>query len=135
MPTPAILSLAEPNTHRLGIYTGCGPMPLEFRGDIQVDERHPGGPNFVFLDLVGDRYYLGIAYVDDNNVGQIKLYTAEPGALFKGCVPGALDVSALQPNSPDSVFPFPVSKDASQVHLVRDVSGKVFLLAFPRGSA
>ena len=124
------LFLVEQKTHRLGIYHWVPSMPLEFRGYIQVDEHHPGGPNFVFLDLVGDRYYLGIAYVDANNVGQVKLYTAEPSALFKGCVPGVMDVSAFQPTSPDSIFPFPVSKDASQVHLVRDVSGKFFLLAF-----
>lgn len=123
------LFLAEKNTHRLGVYHWTPSGPFVFQGAIK-QKTPPGGPNFVFLDRVGDRYYLGIAYVDDNNFGLVELYTAEPSALFRGCVPGAMDVSAFQPTSPESIFAFPVSKDASQVHLIRDVSGKFFLLAF-----
>ena len=51
-----------------------------------------GGPNFVFADLVGDEYLLGIA---SNNWGHGYLFTAEPARLFPSAAPGQLDVSAL----------------------------------------
>ncbi|HEY2519291.1 MAG TPA: hypothetical protein VGJ19_04220, partial [Streptosporangiaceae bacterium] len=122
------LFLAEQNTHRLGIYHWVPSKPLELRGYISPATLS-GGPNLVFLDRVGDRYYLGIAYVDDKS-GKVELYTASPGELFKGCTPGVIDIAAFRPASPESTFPFPVSHDASQVHLIRDVSGGTFLLAF-----
>jgi hypothetical protein len=45
-------------------------------------------------------------------------------------VPGQMNVSAFQPASPESVFPFPVSADAQQAKLIRDASGNWFLLGF-----
>src|SRR5262249_52007541 len=44
--------------------------------------------------------------------------------------PGQMNVSAFQPTSPESVFPFPVSPEAQPATLIRDSSGKWFLLGF-----
>jgi hypothetical protein len=122
------LFVAEQNTHNLSIYHWAPSSPFVFQGAI-AQETPPGGPNFVFLDRVDDRYYLGIAYVDDDSA-LVKLFSAEASILFGECVAGGMNVAAFQPISPESTFPFPVSKDAQQVHLIRDASGKWFLLAF-----
>jgi hypothetical protein len=83
----------------------------------------------VFLDKVDETYFLGIAFAD-KTAGSVRLFSAKPGALFPGCLPGQMNVSAFQPVSPESLFPFPVSPEAQQAKLVRDSSGKWFLLGF-----
>lgn len=122
------LFVAEQNVHRLAVYHWTASGAFEHVGAI-AQESPLGGPNFVFLDRVDDRYVLGVAFADANS-GQIRLYSANPAALFPGCVPGAIDISAFQPTAPESIFAFPVSNAASQVQLVRDASGTWFLLAF-----
>jgi hypothetical protein len=85
-----------------------------------------GGPNLVFIDRVGDSYYLGIA---SSNWGWGKLFTARDRALFPRCVKGALNLLAFEPATPESLFPFPVL-GASQNKLIRDARGQWYLLGF-----
>jgi hypothetical protein len=119
------LFVAEQRTGRVGVYRWAPPGDFAFQGAIAQDFPS-GGPNHLFLDKIDDRYLLGIANAND---GLLQLYGAEPGALFKGCLPGALEVSAFQPLSPDGL-PYPVSADACQVHLLQDRTGGWFLLAY-----
>ena len=84
------------------------------------------GPDFVFVDRVGDYYYLGVA---SGHWGWGQLLRAAAADLFPFCKPGLMDVSAFVPAG---MFPWPVrqSTGASQVKLVRDSEDKWFLLAF-----
>jgi hypothetical protein len=84
------------------------------------------GPDFVFVDRVGDYYYLGVA---SGHWGWGQLMRAAAADLFPFCKPGLMDVSAFVPAG---MFPFPVreSVEASQIKLVRDSEGKWFLLVF-----
>jgi hypothetical protein len=86
----------------------------------------PGGPNFLFIDRVGDLYYFGIA---SSNWGWGKLLVARDRALFPECAMGSLNVSAFEPATPESLFPFPV-QGASQNKLIRDATGQWYLLGF-----
>ena len=126
------LFVAEQDTHRLGVYRWAPSQDFVLQGSI--DPELPSGPNLLFLDKVDDLYVLGIAYAapgaGEDNPGFVNLYSAPPSALFPGCLPGQLDVSAFQPVLPDSIFPFPVSSDAQQIKLIKDASGQWFLLAF-----
>jgi hypothetical protein len=85
-----------------------------------------GGPNFVFVDRVGDHYYLGIA---SYHWGWGQLLAARDTALFPRCTPGMMDVSAFKPAG---MFPFPLleRRGASQAKLIRDAEEKWYLLAF-----
>lgn len=85
-----------------------------------------GGPNFVFVDRVGDYYYLGIA---SDHWGWGQLLRARDTALFPRCAKGSMDVSAFKPAG---MFPFPVlgRMGACQTKLIRDAEGKWYLLAF-----
>ena len=85
-----------------------------------------GGPNFVFVDRAGESYYLAVA---SDHWGWGQLLSARASALFPGCKPGAMDVSAFKPQG---LFPFPVlgRTGASQAKLIRDSEEKWFLLAF-----
>lgn len=82
-----------------------------------------GGPMYLFLDRVGDTFYLGMA---SSHWGWGQLLAARDCDLFPRCAPGALDLAALRP---EGMFPFPVS-GASQVKLVRDSEGAWYLLGF-----
>ena len=84
-----------------------------------------GGPNFVFANLVGDEYLLGIA---SNNWGHGYLFTAEPARLFPSAAPGQLDVSAL--SLVPGTFSFPLTGGPCQCKLVRDSAGAWSLLGF-----
>lgn len=86
-----------------------------------------GGPNFLFIDLVDDVYYLGIA---SNNWGWGKLFCASPRSLFPESQPGSMQVSAFVPVAPESWFPFPVLGGACQNKLIRDATGAWYLLAY-----
>ena len=85
-----------------------------------------GGPGFIFLDRVGEYYYLGIA---SHRWGWGQLMRARDVDLFPGCKPGIMDVLAFKP---EGMFPFPVLSPTgpSQVKLVRDAEAKWFLLVF-----
>ena len=83
------------------------------------------GPNFIFLDLVGDEYLLGIA---SNNWGIGYLFTAEPASLFPSAAPGQLDVSAF--SMVQGTFSFPLAGGPCQCKLVRDSTGAWSLLGF-----
>lgn len=113
---------------RLSIYRWEPSEFLALQG--RITQWYPqGGPNFVFIDKVGDYYYLGLA---NNNAGQVRVLRAECSQLFPTCRKGEMKVSAFTPLEPQSTFPFPISsKDApSQAKLIRDSTGKWFLLGF-----
>jgi len=82
-----------------------------------------GGPAFLFLDRVGDHYYLGVA---SEHWGWGQLLSARATDLFPGCAQGSLDLSAFRSAG---MFPFPV-QGASQNKLVRDGAGRWHLLGF-----
>ena len=69
-------------------------------------------------------------------MGAVHVFAADAADLFPGAVAGALDVSAFRPidpadpADPAGEFPFPVDSRASQVHLVTDLTGRHFLLAY-----
>jgi hypothetical protein len=81
------------------------------------------GPMFVFLDRVGDSFYLGIA---SEHWGWGQLLAARDCDLFPKCAQGSLDLAAFRP---EGMFPFPVL-GASQIKLVRDSEGEWHLLGF-----
>jgi hypothetical protein len=83
-----------------------------------------GGPNFLFIDRVGDTYYLGVA---SSHWGWGQLLSARQEDIFPTCEQGSLDVSAFVPAG---MFPFPVTGGPSQIKLVRDAKGNWYLLAF-----
>lgn len=84
------------------------------------------GPNFVFIDRVGEYYYLGVA---SDHWGWGQLLRARDTALFPKCEKGSMDVSAFKPQG---MFPFPVlgRTGASQIKLISDSEGKWYLFAF-----
>jgi hypothetical protein len=99
-----------------GAATAAGPPAVPFPS---------GGPNLLFIDLVGDEYLLGIA---SDNWGLGYLYTAAPAALFPSAAPGQLDVSAFTPVA--GTFSFPLVGSPCQCKLVRDSTGAWSLLGF-----
>jgi hypothetical protein len=106
-------------------FPGVIPDQPMVRSDGQLyDTRY--GPDFVFVDRVGDYYYLGVAA---GHWGWGQLMRAAAADLFPFCKPGLMDVSAFVPAG---MFPWPVrqSTGASQAKLVRDSEDKWFLLAF-----
>jgi|HubBroStandDraft_6_1064221.scaffolds.fasta_scaffold07914_2 hypothetical protein len=141
--------------HRLVVYRWTPGQPLEKHGHISHGFSHDNnsngtGPNFVFLDRVGDRYYLGVA---SQHWGWGILFSAECQALFPTCKQGEMKLSAFQPVSAldiapfppktwpppimppadaQGIFPFPTFSDGlpSQVKLVLDSTGEWYLLAF-----
>jgi hypothetical protein len=122
------LFVAEQNTHNLSVYRWAPSQDFVLQGAI-AHEPPMGGPNFVFLDKVDETYFLGIAFADPTG-GSVRLFSAQPSALFPSCLPGRMNVSAFQPTSPESLFPFPVSAEAQQAKLVRDSTGQWFILGF-----
>lgn len=94
-----------------------------FPGVLPGDDG-PGGPGFLFIDRVGDTYYLGIASF---HWGWGQLLCAREDSLFPQCERGSLDVAAFVP---EDMFPFPVTGGVSQTKLVRDAAGNWYLLAF-----
>jgi len=95
---------------------------LVLQGDIP-QWLPPKGPMFVFLDRVGDTYYLGMA---SSHWGWVELLAARGSDLFPGCSQGRLELGAFRP---EGRFPFPVT-GASQVKLIRDSTGSWYLLGF-----
>jgi hypothetical protein len=96
------------------------------------------GPNFLFIDRVGRRYYLGIASF---HWGWGALLSATETDLFPKCAKGAMDVSALRPAAHQSMFPFPIPGGTTQCKLIRDATGRWYLFGFhgdpeddPRGT-
>ena len=85
------------------------------------------GPNLLFLDRIGRRYYLGAA---SYHWGWGALLTARDTELFPSCERGALDVSALRPAAQQSMFPYPVPNGTTQTKLVRDRSDRWYLLGY-----
>ncbi len=122
------LFVAEQNTHNLRVYRWAPSQDFVVQGVI-AHEPPRGGPNFVFLDKVDETYFLGIAFADETG-GSVRLFSAQPSALFPSCLPGHINVSAFQPASPESLFRFPVSAECQQAKLVRDNTGKWFMLGF-----
>ena len=113
----------EYGQHTVMVYRWTGGEKLVLQGQIWQGFP-PGGPNFLFIDRVGEDYFLGIA---SSNWGWGALLTARDRDLFPKCVQGALDVSAFKPAASQSMFPFPV-QGASQTKLIRDATGAWYLL-------
>ena len=95
----------EFDKHRLTIYRWEPRRDLTVQGRI-LQGFPAGGPNFVFIDKIGDHYYLGIA---SSNWGWGKLFSARDCDLFPKCEKGSLDVAAFEPVAPECLFPFPVT--------------------------
>lgn len=95
-----------------------------------VDDKTKGDPNFVFIDKVGDQYYLGLA---SNNTGKGTYYVANANALFPSPEKGNINLNAFY-QSPGVSFNFPLSNHnpniPSQNKLIRDSTGAWFLLAY-----
>lgn len=93
-------------------------------------------PNYIFLDRVGDYYYLAIiatTVADNDNRNQTEkgwFYRAACNELFPGCVPGKLNPSAFKWYNP-GMFDFKLTGYfPCQVKLIRDALQKWYLLAF-----
>jgi hypothetical protein len=113
----------EYDNHRVTVYR------WEPRHDLVVQGRlfagfSTGGPQFLFLDRVGDDYYLGIA---SEHWGWGQLFRAPAERLFAKCAKGSISVAAFQP---EGMFPFRVIGGACQTKLIRDVNGDWFLLGY-----
>jgi hypothetical protein len=121
----------EYNSHQVVVYAWAPGSPLTKVGSIfQGFPNH--GPAYIFLDLVGDTYYLGIA----STKGIGRLFTASCFKLFPGCRQGGIDLNAFTPAFPESLFIFPAvdldteNHNPSQVKLIRDSLGDWYLLGF-----
>jgi hypothetical protein len=99
---------------------------LELHGRVGQGFPDPG-PNLLFLDRVGQQYYLGVA---SYHWGWGTLLTARDTELFPTCEQGALEVSALRPSPQQHMFPFPVPAGTTQTKLVRDATGEWYLLGY-----
>jgi len=121
----------EYHRRRVSVYrwsagSDFAPQGQIFQGfpSVLPGDEPPGGPNFLFLDRVGDVYYLGVA---SSHWGWGQLLSARADRLFPKCRQGGLDVSAFVP---EQMFPWPVTGGPSQTKLIRDTAGRWFLLAF-----
>jgi hypothetical protein len=121
----------EYDNHRLTVYRWQSGQDLALQGHlfagfpaVPSDPGSQGGPQFVFLDLVGDFFYLAVA---SEHWGWGQLFRASPELLFPNCAPGSLNLDAFVPQE---MFPFPVIGGACQTKLVRDSTGSWFLLGY-----
>jgi Hemopexin len=124
-----------------GVLNLIGTIPF---GEVLSESLGPlvgRGPEFLFLDKVGDYYYLGIA---GNALGL--LYRAKTLHLFPSCNPGSMNVAAFEPVpsedivppsnvvppavAPPNAFSFPIDSGASQVKIARDSTDQWFLLGY-----
>jgi hypothetical protein len=120
----------------LGVYRWSAGEPFQPLGTFDIDPFDLNGlsgpPNYVFLDRFDDTYILGVVPMYDSEageVGQVDLFTATADELFPEPRPGLMKLHAFQRVPADRIN-FPVDSHACQVHAVRDVSGKDFVLAF-----
>jgi hypothetical protein len=119
----------EYNNRRLTVYRWELGQNLTLHGHLfagfpGVPSGGQGGPQFVFLDLVGDYYYLAVA---SEHWGWGQLFRASSDRLFPKCAEGSLILDAFEPQE---MFPFPVIGGACQTKLVKDSSGNWFLLGY-----
>lgn len=121
----------EYDNHRVSVYRWTPGQHLVLQGRIFAgfpavpsDPGSQGGPQFVFLDRVGDMYHLGIA---SEHWGWGQLFTARDSLLFPNCAQGCLNVDAFRPAG---MFPFPVIGGACQTKLIRDVNDDWYLLGY-----
>jgi hypothetical protein len=121
--------IEEYDSRRLAVYRWQPGQNLAIQGYLfagfpGVPSDGQGGPQFVFLDLVGDYYYLAVA---SQHWGWGQLFRASPDHLFPNCAEGSLILDAFEPQE---MFPFPVIGGACQTKLVRDSSRNWFLLGY-----
>jgi hypothetical protein len=116
----------EFDSHYVSVYRWDPADGLALQGRIAQGFPEEG-PNFLFLDRVGQDYYLGIA---SYHWGWGGLLTAKDTDLFPRCEQGALDVAAFRPADHQSVFPFPIPPGTTQCKLIRDGAGDWYLLGF-----
>jgi hypothetical protein len=117
------------DTGWLGVYRWSAGEDFESWGTFGPDQLG-GTPNFVFLDRFDDTYVLGVVPKYDPDKGRVDMFTADAHELFPQPVPGFMNLSAFQLASPDQPIAFPADNHACQVHIVIDVTGQHFLLAF-----
>jgi hypothetical protein len=130
----------EFNMHRLSIYFWQPNNDLKLLGYVthhfnnNVATVKPGGnifsqsgPNFVFIDMFKDKYYLGLC---NDNVQECALYIAPKELLFPYEQIGSMNIGAFRRAFTDITYPFPVTGGASQVKLVRSVKDNWSLLAY-----
>jgi hypothetical protein len=121
----------EYNNHRLSVYRWKSGQDLVLQGQlfagfpaVPSDPGSQGGPQFVFLDLVGDYYYLAVA---SEHWGWGQLFRASPDQLFPKCAEGSLSLDAFKPQE---IFPFPVIGGACQTKLVKDSNADWYVLGY-----
>ena len=121
----------EYNNHRLSVYRWKSGQDLVLHGQlfagfpaVPSDPGAQGGPQFVFLDLVGNYYYLAIA---SEHWGWGQLFRASPDRLFPKCAEGSLSLDAFEPQE---IFSFPVIGSACQTKLVKDSNADWYLLGY-----
>ncbi len=87
------------------------------------------GPNLLFIDLVGDTYYLCIG---SYHWQKCAVFTAKAHELFPKCAMASLWMPAFKPLAADNRFDFPIPAPDGpcQTKIVRDVGGAWYLLAF-----
>ena len=97
----------EAGKHRLSVYRWSPETGLNLHGHFPhgfpVD-----GPSFVFIDLVGDSYFLGVA---SNHWSWVAVYSAKAADLFPGCQQGAMNC-CLQIGLPGAAFPVRPGRNA-----------------------
>jgi hypothetical protein len=99
------LFVAEQRLRRVRVYRWTPEAGLVVRGQLALPDG-VAGPNFVFLGAEDDRYLLGIVPAYSDGPGTAQVFTADAVKLYRGCVHGALDVSAFRKVGD---FPFPVA--------------------------
>jgi hypothetical protein len=114
------------DTHGLAIYPWDTVNGLQ-KTPFYLPQGFAQGPDFVFVDRVGETYFLGLASSDS---GFGILWQAAQEDLFPTCKKHGMQPTAFQPASPVNMYPFPPIGGSSQVKLVRDAQEDWYLLAF-----
>ncbi len=102
------------------------PADLVSVGIIQSDVDNYG-PQFVFIDLVGDTYYLGLA---SEHWGVCQVYRAAKTDLFPELDHFQMNLQAFNPIPGAEFYPFETANSPSQIKLIRDSTGAWFLLQY-----
>jgi hypothetical protein len=110
--------------HRISVYPWAPGYDLfpPFHFPRNFDD----GPDSLFIDRVGDTYYLGAA---DSGSRKGLLWTAQAEDLFPTCKKHCMNPYAFNPLNPTE-FTLPADGKASQIKLIQQADGSWFLLGF-----
>ncbi len=111
----------EYDQRKLVVYQWEPGYEFNLIGDI-IEKFPDKGPAYVFLDLIGNDYYLGAAGVQ----GYVILFSANKRDLFPDCKKGGINISAFNRKG---IYNFPATGQC-QVKLIQDSVGQRFLLSF-----